>query len=176
MTHERSAQVEILRQTADRLGISREVDPAEALLELVWEAAGNVEFYRSLVEALPIHPEDDELVMSDVTGLPYWQRGAPGIYGRTYHQSGIPTGEAKRVILVQMYDDERDRLERYVKDALAAKIDERRVQIAERDARELFTSVGRAMTAAQLTPEQAETFRRELANDLRRPKSAQLAS
>jgi hypothetical protein len=172
-SHQAHAQVEIIKRTADRLGVPRDVEPSQGILEMVCEAAGNVEFYRQLVADLPTHPKDDTLTIED--DEPHWQRGDPGIYGRTYHQSGIPTGEAKRHILVQMYDEERDRLERYIKDALAAKVDERRVVLAEAEAKELFAAVGAAMTQAQLTPEQAEAFRRALAINLRNAQPAAIA-
>jgi hypothetical protein len=163
-THNEHAQVEQIKQAADRLGVPREVDPSTGILELVWEAAGNVEYYRQLVQALPTHPTPDTPPSVE---SPFWTRGEPGIYGLTYHQSGIPTGEAKRHILVQMYDDERKELRETIKTALAAKVDERRVALAEAQGRDLLASVGRAMTAAALSPEQAEAFRRVLIADLR---------
>jgi hypothetical protein len=156
-THRRAADVAILKQTAARLGVPREVDPAQGILELVWEAAGNVEFYRQLLNGQPGLTAADDDADADAVAL----------YGPTFHNSGIPTGEAKRHVLVQMYDEERDRLERYVKDALAAKVDERRVQLGEAQAHNLFSAVTVAMQAAEMTAEQAETFKRALATSLR---------
>lgn len=163
---ERSAE-RALRQAATRLGVPvDDPDPAGALLGLIAEAAGNVEFYRSLVEVLPTHPEPDEAI-ADGEGNVHYRRGETGVYGRTYHQSGIPTGEAKAHVLVQLYDAERDRLAKYVKDALQLGLDERRVRIAESDARRLFTAVVDAMADAGLSEEQGEAMRRAVAARLR---------
>lgn len=166
-----------LQRAADRLGIRRPVDPAIAFLDLISEAAGNVEFYRSIVEQLATYQDDDEFVSGEGDG--HWERAAPGIVGRTYHVSGIPTGEAKRSIYVQMYDDERDRLEKYVSDALRYGLEERRVRMVEAESRDLLAGVMHAAQLAALTQEQIEVFRRGLAEWIRnRPRggNAQLAS
>ena len=113
----KSARVELLRQAARRLGIPREVEPGQALLELVWEAAGNVEFYRDLVAGL----EGGDGVGAHGSGL----------YGALRHQTGFETGEAKRHVLVQMYDDERDRLKEYASTVVKVGLAERQVQVAE---------------------------------------------
>lgn len=147
-------------EVCDEIGLSRDIDPGDALIELVREAGANVEFYRLLVQDLPVHPGDDALVPGD-EGTRFVQ-GNPGIYGRTYHQSGIATGEAKRNILLTLYDDERDRLAKYSDFALKAGVEERRVRLAEADAREFFAGIAEAITAAALTPEQTEIFRATL--------------
>lgn len=154
------------QEACDRLGVQVDIDPGEALIEMVREAAGNVEFYRTLVAELAIHPEDDDRQLDD-SGDPYWVRGETGVYGLTYHQSGIPTGEAKPHILVVLYNEERDKLVRYSKEALAAGVEERRLRLAEADARQFYEGMGEAMSAAELTPEQIEVFRSVLAQSLR---------
>lgn len=165
-------EMEAVREQANRLGVPKDVDPGPALIGLVREAAGNVEFYRTLVAEVQIHPDKDELTVDDEGS--HWKRGAAGIYGRTYHQSGIPTGEAKPNILVTLYNDERDRLAGYCQAALRAGVDERRLQLQEQEARELMEGVVKAITAAKLTPQQAEVFRREFADHLRRAESPAL--
>lgn len=155
-----------LRRQATKIGVPLDVNEAEGMMSLVREAAGNVEFYRQLVQELPTHPGDDEFGVDDEGNATY-VRGTTGIYGRTYHVSGIPTGEAKPHILVVLYNEERDRLSSYCQAALKAGIEERRVQLAERDAKELFAGIGKAITKAKLTPEQSEVFRVELAAHLR---------
>lgn len=132
-THEKAASTEIARRECATLGIPVETTPAEALIREVWEAEGNVEFYRRLVQQLPTHPEDDMFVASE-DGDGHWERGAPGIYGRTYHVSGVPTGEAKEHVLVRLYNEERKRKVDASAAALRAGVEERRVQIAEADA------------------------------------------
>lgn len=168
-------QAEVLRAEALRIGIPIDVEHGEAMVALVREAAGNVEFYRQLVQELQIHPDEDEFSVDD-EGKPVYKRGASGIYGRTYHVSGIPTGDAKPNILLVLYNEERDRLSSYCQAALKAGIDERRIRLAESTARELFEGVGKAMKKANLTPEQAEVFRVELAAHLRAAESPSLAS
>lgn len=128
-THAKHAEVEIARRACETLGIPIEVDPREALERELWECSGNVAFYRELVQALPTHPGDDELVIDEEGRR--WQRGDPGIYGRTYHQSGIPTGEAKPHVLVVLYNQERDRLRAVAVEAAKAGVEERRVTLAE---------------------------------------------
>jgi hypothetical protein len=171
-SQKRKAEVEIIRRAAASLGIvpDEHVDPVEQMLELVSEAARNCEFYRQLVSQLPTHPEPDKFVAghTDDDGVdiePHWERGEIGVYGRTYHQSGIPTGEAKTHILVQMYDDERDRLASYITAALKAGVEERRVRLAERDATMLFAAVGLALDRMGLS-KRFEEFRVEFARAL----------
>jgi hypothetical protein len=132
----------------------------------VFEAAGNVEYYRSLVSQLPSHPTPDELEYDD-KGKAHYTHGEPGIYGRLYHVSGIPTGEAKPHVLVQMYNEERDRLARYRKDAIEAKIEERRIQLEENRAVEVFRAVTLAMSEMGLGDRFAE-FRERFADALSR--------
>src|SRR5208282_6228091 len=98
---------------------------------------------------LQSHPDDDALE-EGTDGKQHYVRGSPGIYGRTYHVSGMPTGEAKKHILVQMYDEERDRLARYRRDAIELKIEERRVQLEENRAIEVFRAVTTALSAMGL--------------------------
>ena len=176
-THNKAAQVELARRACDRLGIPIEVSPVEAILNAVYESAGNVEFYRSLVAQLPVHPEDDEIVGVNDKGSPIYKRGEAGIYGRTYHVSGIPTGEAKKNILVQMYDEERDRLAKYVHEAVTLGIEERRVQLEENRAVEVFRAVTLAFAAMGLESRFSE-FREHFANALNggRPVPASLGA
>lgn len=113
----------------DRLGIPVEIDAAEGLLRSIAVANGNIIFYQALVNELPIHPGPDTFVMTGDGG--YWERGAPGLYGRTYHVSGVPTGEAKESILVQMLDKERTRFEALCIAALKLNLDERQIEAAK---------------------------------------------
>lgn len=130
--HKRAAALEIARQECVTLGIHVEIDPSEALLREVWESAGNVAFYRQLIQALPTHPDPDVYVTDD-EGDGHWERGTTGVYGRTYHVSGVPTGEAKPHVLVVLYNQERDRLRAVCEAAIRANVEERRVQLAERE-------------------------------------------
>lgn len=91
------------------LGTSIDVDPGEAILALVGEAAGNVAYYRSRL------PEVEDAVFS-----------------KTFHQTGKETGEAKKNVLVALYDEAMDRLARYAKQAHDMGVNERQIRLAER--------------------------------------------
>lgn len=174
-SHEKAAAVEIARRECTTLGLPIETTPADALMEEVWEACGNVEFYRHLVQQLPTHPADDVLVPTTIVAnedgtteqIPaHWERGDPGVYGRTYHVSGIPTGEAKPHVLVQLYNDERKRKLDASAAALRAGVDERRVRIAEADAVRIETANIKAFEAMGIADRLEEFrgyFHRELA-------------
>lgn len=127
--HKVAAEIELARIECDKLGVAIDVDPAAALLREVCETAGNVEFYRGLVQALPTHPDPDVYHLTNDGG--YWERGQTGVYGRTYHVSGTPTGEAKPHILVQLYNDERKHLLAVTTAALKVGLAERQVKLAE---------------------------------------------
>lgn len=171
--HQRSAQMELARRECVRLGVPIDMDPGDAMIGLVREAAGNVEFYRSLVAELPVHPEPDTFESDDDGG--HWKQGKIGIYGRTYHQSGIPTGEAKPHILVVLYNEERDRLAAFAQAALKAGVEERRVRLAEADAQKLMAGVVVGLQRAKVSTEQAEEFRRGFAEYLRQHELAGVA-
>ncbi|WP_298207399.1 hypothetical protein [Ferrimicrobium sp.] len=149
-----------------KLGIPVETNPAEALLHAVWEAAGNVEFYRQLIQELEAHPEEGQY-SEDSEGKTHYRPGKRGIYGETYHISGIPTGEATVHVLVQLYNEERDRLVKYSSEALRAGVEERRVKLAESEARVLFGAVMAALAEADLSFQQQESVRRSIAMRLR---------
>lgn len=160
--HNRAAFKEIARRECERLGLPIRIDPGEALIQEVWESAGNVAFYRQLVQELSAYPEPDRYVSAeeareeaDELGVPedpdeeqggHWRRGEPGVYGLTYHVSGLPTGEAKPHVLVQMYNDERKHLAAVAAAALKAGVEERRVRIAE-DLGERIAEFSRALIA-----------------------------
>lgn len=167
--NKRVAIAEVSAELA-RVGQPVLTDPGQALLDLVAEAAGNVAFYRHLVQGLEqrfidlgpaVHVEADDSGDEDGGGVTY-QVGA-GIAGR----KNLDTLEALRHVYLAMYDDERDRLARYAALALKAGIEERRVQVAEAQAERLFGAVATALASAQLTVEQQEAFRRALAEQLR---------
>lgn len=161
---------EIARRECDRLGIPVEVDPGEALLQELWETAGNVAFYRSLVQDLPTHPDPDEYHPPETQDDPgHWTRGEPGVYGRTYHATGVPTGEGKPHILVALYNDERKHLAAVAAAALKAGVEARRVEIEQQRA-ELMADVFRRVfddPELELTAEQRRTGLVKAAGHLR---------
>ncbi len=165
-THQAKATRELAQRACMKLGIPVETNPAEALLHAVWEAAGNVEFYRQLIQELEAHPEEGQY-SEDSEGKTHYRPGKRGIYGETYHISGIPTGEATVHVLVQLYNEERDRLVKYSSEALRAGVEERRVKLAESEARVLFGAVMAALAEADLSFQQQESVRRSIAMRLR---------
>lgn len=94
-----------------KLGQPIEKDPQTALLELVWEAAGNVAFLRQEVGKL------GGSLVGDVSALSRF--GTP-----------VPVSEEARAI-VKLYGDWTDKLAKYSKAAIDAGIAERTVQLAE---------------------------------------------
>ncbi len=108
-----------------RLGRPIDVEPAEAMLEMVREAAGNVAVYRMLVQSL--HPAVDE---------------APGGLGDDVDALELGRGLAGRVdpanwkaaphVWVELYDAEREKLVRWSKACRDAGVDERQLELAER--------------------------------------------
>jgi hypothetical protein len=88
-----------------RLGASKKVSPITALLSLIHESAGNVEYYRRQVAKL------ERLV-----------------------QAGKKEREEVLKIVV-LYNEERDRLQRYVTDAMRIGIDVRQVRLSQLQAK-----------------------------------------
>ena len=164
-THEKAASVEIARRECETLGVPIETTPADALRLELYEASGNVAFYRQLVQELPTHPEPDEYIDGDDDGG-HWERGEAGVYGRTYHVSGVPTGEAKPNILVVLYNQERDRLRAVSEAMLRANVEERMVRMAESDAAAILGAQVKALVTMGLS-DRLEEFRVAFVNALR---------
>lgn len=139
--NKRAAELEV-RAELQKMGVPVEVDPGEALLAMVYEAAGNVAYLRHRVQQL----EQDQL----------------------YARIKPDENKAEPHVLVRMYDAERDRLTNCSALAVRNGIEERRVRMAEATGGRLFDAVSAALNAAGLTPEQQEAFRRALAAELRR--------
>ncbi len=169
-SHQAFASRELARRACVQLGVSLDVHPAEALVREVCETAGNVEFYRSLVQELPTHPDPDVYIEPHVDDdgelvEGRWERGDAGVYGRTYHVSGIPTGEAKPHILVTLYNEERKHLLAATTAALKAGVEARRVRLAEQEASlvaEGFRAFAIALGHDPAEPKVREAFRTQL--------------
>ncbi len=149
-THERGAQLEIARRECATLGIPIEIDPGDALIRAVWEAEGNLAFYRSYVQGL-----------DDVTTTEFGPAGA--------------RKEVAHPVVALYHEAERWRAQVSTA-ALRAGVEERRLRLAQNDSRMLFSGVVKAIEAAKLTTDQAEVFRRALAEYLRGLEPASLAS
>lgn len=123
-----------------RLGRPIEVDPAEAMLEMVYEAAGNVAVLRQLVQRLRVNEVDAGV--GAIEGEVENRRGEPPVPGiDDIDRSELGASIASRVdpgnwkaaphVWVVMYDEERERLVRWSKACRDAGVDERRVRLAE---------------------------------------------
>ena len=136
-----------LKEEVARLGGRRDIHPAEALLDLVYWTAGEVDYWRDRVREL----QDDELV-----------------WGLTQHREGIGpegpinvrTSEAKPNIVYAMLERASDRLASYAMAALKAGVDERRVRVAEQQGalvatviRDILTDLGLSKAQEALVSE-----------------------
>lgn len=132
----------------NRLGIPIEVDPADAMLQMVYEAAGNVAFLRMRVQQLEqgvlVDPGEDEV-----------REGRPGQAVADLSVARIadrvdPTNwKAAPHVLVTMYNDERERLVRWAKACRDAGVEEHRIKLVERQG-EMLADVLRALLGSLL--------------------------
>ena len=137
-----------VEREAVRLGWSLDVDPLDALTEVVREAAANVAAFRSAVEQLGLRvAEDGGVAVPD------------GRDGRA---------EARPHVLVVMYAEWLDRLARFAKLALDAGVDERRVRLAEMEGRVLAAVVEAAVDACHPTLEERSAALQAAAGVMRR--------
>ena len=124
--------VALERDRRIQLGGVLPVDNAEALAELVSEAAFNVAVYRHLVQQLEAGRIDE--LADDEDGFP-----AVGLGSTLAVRTGSSTkaNEAAPHVWLTLYDEERERLARWSKMAIDAGVSERRVQVVEDQARML---------------------------------------
>lgn len=135
-----------------KLGVPIDVEPADAMLDMVREAAGNVAFLRRRIQDLDQllgGPEGNEIIAvlggggKDAGPLEI-PAGPPAIAGRVDPRNF----RAERHVIVAMYDDERERLVRWAKACRDAGVDERRVQLAEDQGRQLAAVLRGTLEAA----------------------------
>lgn len=127
------------------------VDPAEALLELVSHKAREVAWLRATVDALA-HPdgEGEDPVLEHL------------VWELVKHETGVgPMGpmdsqvrETRRTIYVQWLHDAEDQLARYATAALKAGVEERRVRIHEAQAGVFVSAIRRLLDGLNLTHDQ----------------------
>lgn len=147
----RRVAISDIRKEAARLGEMIDVDPIDAILEMVKEAAANVAALRLALAELHID------VRVDGTAIAF----PSNIDNRGSRDPALPH------VLVVMYDQERDRLVRYSKTALEAGVDERRLLLAEQQAQKLGKVVEAAVRALNPTPEQYQAALQAAAKTLR---------
>lgn len=113
----------------DRLGRVVDVDPAEAMLNMVREAAANVAVYRMLVQGLRLAAEDG---VGELEGDPVDDIDRSELGGAIAGRVDPANWKAAPHVFVVMYDAERERLVRFAKMCRDAGVEEHRVQLAER--------------------------------------------
>jgi hypothetical protein len=134
-----------------RMGVPIDVEPADAMLDMVREAAGNVAFLRRRIQDLDqlLGGPEGNAIIAVLAGAKGEDRleipaGPPAIAGRVDPRNF----RAERHVLVAMYDDERERLVRWAKACRDAGVDERRVQLAEDQGRQLAAVLRGTLEAA----------------------------
>jgi hypothetical protein len=154
---------EAAQQALDRLGRPRAVAPQRALLETVWEAAGNVAFLREQVGALGV---DMTLRVAEVAQRP--SDGDVEIDGELHEYRGhvVTIREDIRAI-VKLYGEWTDRLTKYAKAAVDAGIAEREVHLVEQQADLLIRVIEATLASLHLTPEAHEAARQIAVSELR---------
>ncbi len=125
-SHRRAASRELARREVRRLGLERgaeptKVGPAEAMLRALWAAHEDLSLYQELVHQLDTAPG----------GVDEDGRERPALYGDTFHLTGEATGEAKRHILVQLYEDAQRRCAEIAAACLRAKVAEEQIKLAQ---------------------------------------------
>jgi hypothetical protein len=139
------------------LGGQLDVDPAEAMLSMVREAAWNVVYLRELVSLLKPAVDDGEgnfvvdedgvtRLSATFVGAGIGVRQSPDDWKADYH------------VLVKYYNEERDRLVRYAKLCRDAGVQERQVQIAEAQGEWLAATVDKVLEHLNLTEEQQQAL------------------
>ena len=136
---EQAAQREVAR-----LGIKVEVHPAVALLDLVHWTAGEVAYWRDVVTRLADDPEQS-LTWGRVKTESGQEKGQPT--DLTTEQAGVP-------VAYTMLERASDRLAAYAQAALKAGVDERRVQLAERQGALVADVIRAVLDRLHLTDDQ----------------------
>jgi hypothetical protein len=136
--------VQQIEQLLDSMGGSLDVDPGEAILELVREAAFNVGWLRQQVSAL----------RDGVTEMEFGPGGARRVTEKA---------------IVRMYDAERERLAKFSQMAVAAGVEERRLRVEEDQAHVLVQVIAATLDDPELglTHAQREMGRRIVGRNLR---------
>lgn len=140
----RNLEQEKLARVARRLGTPHtDLDPAQALLDLVASKAGEVEWLRHQVELLE---HDGDL---------WW--GETKVVAKDNPEFGAQfdrTEEARQHIVYAMLHKAEDQLARYAAETLKAGVDERQVRLAERTGEQFETALTALLTAIHATPDQ----------------------
>lgn len=153
----RNLEQEKLTRVARRLGTPHtDLDPAQALLDLVASKAGEVEWLRHQVELL------------ETDGDLWW--GETKVVGKDNAEFGEQferTEEARQHVVYTLLHKAQDQLARYAAETLKAGVDERQVKLAEQTGAQFETVLTSLLTAISATPEQMQTAATEIPRILR---------
>lgn len=153
----RNLEQEKLTRVARRLGTPHDnLDPAQALLDLVASKAGEVEWLRHQVELL------------ETDGDLWW--GETKVVGKDNPEFGEQyerTEEARQHVVYTLLHKAQDQLARYAAETLKAGVDERQVKLAEQTGAQFETVLTSLLTAISATPEQMQTAATEIPRILR---------
>lgn len=128
--HVAAAQREQAADAVQTLGLPRDVEPHEALLEEVHRAAGHVAWLAGVVAEL-----EKQQVVHGITRTVQMPDGTRSVEAR-----------AALNVWVKLYQEERDRLTRVAKVAIDAGVAERQVRLAERQAQQLAEVIRAVLT------------------------------
>lgn len=165
------------REQLAKFGEASVTDPESALLDLVSQSAALVMFYGEQVSVLA---SKDSLL--DLDGKPFGPFGNTSRVGAGMAQarhlfgpeidldkdgSEHVIGEQLRGIVV-LWNEERDRLAKYAKAALAAGIEKRRVQMAEEHGEQIVLVVNNVLVQMGISGDQLAAARTMIATEFRR--------
>lgn len=136
-----------------RLGGSLEVSPLDVLIGQVKEAAANVEVYRLAIQSLGVEVARDGAVAIPEQVIEF-DKGGTHVPARVH-------------ILVDLYNQERDRAVKFAKLCLDAGVEERTVRVAERQAAALGRAFAETIDELDLSADQMAQARTVLAGKLR---------
>lgn len=152
----RNLEQEKITRVARRLGTPHEnLDPAQALLDLVASKAGEVEWLRHQVELL------------ETDGALWWGKTKESEEDNPMGGKSETVQEARQHVVYTLLHKAQDQLARYAGETLKAGVDERQVRIAEQTGAQFETVLTSLLTAIQATPEQMQTAATEIPRILR---------
>lgn len=155
-----------------RLGEPPATDPEQALLDLVSQSAALVMFYGEEVRKLS-EKERPDLPLFTATRL--WAGGSDydkgsGLFGPEIDvdKEGVEhiVGEKLRGMVV-LWNEERDRLAKFAKQALAAGIEKRRVEMAEQHGETLVIIVNNVLIRLGMSADALSAARTMIAEEMR---------
>ncbi len=153
--------------TLSKWGVPIQIAPQEALLQMVWEAAGNVAWLRSQVQRMEDQDAVGSVPSTEDTVPRDWKSGLIGrVMSSTPEGTLYQRSEEERA-LVRLYGDWSDRLVKYAKAAIDAGIEERKVRVAEEQGRTIVLAVSNVLVQIGVPEDKILVARSLLAAEFR---------